>query len=208
MGYIVGRNSAPVPQTAATHVKAVRGRRPAGARQPRGAAPAEQNPPAAAVEPPKEDAGSTTASQPQPVTQPAQPVETKTERCPRQPRRHAAQPAPGRPTCKPTRGSTAGGRDGGQRRSRRKDSPACLSPGPRKQARACWLDRYEDLRQTGTDQSGLERPGYSPFVEDRQTLSADLVQHRGATPAPARMGAQERHALRIAAPPEEPSCGV
>lgn len=160
MGYIVGRNSTPVPQTAATHDQSSAGAASGGRPPASGAAPAEQNPPAAAVEPPKEDAGSTTASQPQPVTQPAQPVETKTEAAPPA-AAPPAQPAPGETYLQ----AYAGKQEVAEtvaKELKKEGFATLLSPGPQNKTRVL-VGPYEDLGKLGQAKADLERLGYSPF---------------------------------------------
>src|ERR1039458_7585933 len=81
MGYIVGRNSTPATQLAANRDQNSGAAAPSNTRpQPAsGTAPAPQNPPAAAAEPPKEDAGGNAPASGQPATQAAQPPAAKTE---------------------------------------------------------------------------------------------------------------------------------
>jgi cell division septation protein DedD len=162
MGYIVGRNSTPTTQLAATRDQnsAVA---PSNARpQPAsGTAPADQNPPAAAAEPPKDDAGAATpATGPQPTTQPAQTAVTK----PATPAASAptpVEPAPGETYLQ----VTSVKQDVAEtvaKTLKDKGFPAVLSPGPTGKTRVL-VGPYADLGKLGQAKAELERLGFSPF---------------------------------------------
>ena len=162
MGYIVGRNSTPTTQLAATRDQnsAVA---PSNARpQPAsGTAPADQNPPAAATEPPKDDAGAATpATGPQPTTQPAQTAVTK----PATPAASApapVEPAPGETYLQ----VTSVKQDVAEtvaKTLKDKGFPAVLSPGPTGKTRVL-VGPYADLGKLGQAKAELERLGFSPF---------------------------------------------
>jgi cell division protein FtsN len=161
MGYIVGRNSTPTTQLAATHDQNSAAM-PSGARpQPAGTAPAEQNPPAAVTEPPKDDAGAATpATEPQPTTQPAQPAQTKTEAAPPA-AAPPAQPAPGETYLQ----AYSGKQEVAETVShtlKQKGFPTLLSPGPQGKTRVL-VGPYPDLGKLGQAKADLERLGFSPF---------------------------------------------
>jgi len=171
MGYIVGRNSTPTPtpQLAANRDQTT-GAAPSDARpQPAsGTAPAAQNPPAAAAEPPKEDAGgSAPATEPQPTTQAAQPPVAKTEPPPPAPAAPTApatvEPAPGETylqvtAVKPDVAETVA------KTLKDKGFPAVLSPGPPGKMRVL-VGPYTDLAKLGHAKAELERLGFAPFVK-------------------------------------------
>jgi cell division septation protein DedD len=168
MGYIVGRNSTPVTQLAANRDQNI-AVTPSNARpQPAsGTVPAPQNPPEAAAEPPKEDADSATASEPQPTTQPARQTETK-----------PAAPAPAAPA--PTAPAAVEASPGETylqvtavkqevaetvaKTLKDKGFPAVLSPGPPGKTRVL-VGPYADLAKLGQAKAELERLGFSPFVK-------------------------------------------
>src|ERR1022692_1600293 len=82
LGYIGGRNPTPAPKHPANPDQKRGAAAPSNTRPlpASGTAPAPQNPPAAAAEPPKEDAGGNApASEPEPTNQAAQPPAAKTE---------------------------------------------------------------------------------------------------------------------------------
>jgi cell division septation protein DedD len=164
MGYIVGRNSAPTTQLAASHDQnAAPGGRPQAAS---GTAPATQNPPAAAEEPAKkEEATGTAPAQPPPSTQPAQPADTKpVSPAPATPAAAAAvEPAPGEiylqvTSVKPDVADTV------VRGLKDKGFPAVLAPGVPGQTRVL-VGPYTDRAKLGQAKAELERLGFSPFVK-------------------------------------------
>jgi len=169
MGYIVGRNSTPTTQLAASHDQASGTSSPSNARpQPTsGAAPAPQNPPAAAAEPPKEEAaGNPPASEPEPTTKAAQPPATKTEPP------TAATPAVAAPSAEPQPGdmylqvTSVKPRDIAEtvaRTLKGKGLPTTLSPGPDGKTRV-WVGPYTDRGKLGEAKAELERLGFGPFV--------------------------------------------
>jgi len=162
MGYIVGRNSTPTPQTAATHDQNTAAAPSAGRPPASGAAPEQQNPPVTATEPPKGDAGnaSAAASEPQPTTQPAQPIETKTEAAPPA-AAPPAQPAPGESYLQAYSGKQEVAET--VAKSLKKEGfSTLLSPGPQNRTRVL-VGPYEDLGKLGQAKADLERLGYSPF---------------------------------------------
>jgi len=162
MGYIVGRNSTPTTQVAATHDQPATATPPGTRPQPAAASAAEQqNPPAAAAEQPKDD---TAAGQPQPTaqqaTQPTQPVETKTEAAPPAPA-PAAQPAPGETYLQAYSGKQEVAES--VAKSLKKEGFATvLSPGPQNRTRVL-VGPYDDLGKLGQAKADLERLGYQPF---------------------------------------------
>jgi len=164
MGYIVGRNSTPATQIAATHDQPATAAAPGARPQPAtGAAPEQQNPPAAATETPKEEAGSAATSQPQPTTQPAQPappVETKTE--PATPAAVApAQPAPGETYLQAYSGKQEVA-ESVAKALKKEGFSTVLSPGPQNRTRVL-VGPYDDLGKLGQAKADLERLGYQPF---------------------------------------------
>jgi hypothetical protein len=162
MGYIVGRNSTPTTQLAANRDQNSAATPSSARPQPAsGSAPAEQNPPAAVAEPPKDDAGAAApVTEPQPTTQPAQPAQTKTE---------AAPPAAA-PPAQPTPGETylqaySGKQEVAETVShtlKQKGFPTLLSPGPQGKTRVL-VGPYPDLGKLGQAKADLERLGFSPF---------------------------------------------
>jgi cell division septation protein DedD len=169
MGYIVGRNSTPTTQLAASHDQTSGTSSPSNARpQPTsGTAPAPQNPPAAAAEPPKEEAaGNPPASEPEPTTKAAQPPATKTEPP------TAATPAVAAPSAEPQPGdmylqvTSVKPRDIAEtvaRTLKGKGLPTTLSPGPDGKTRV-WVGPYTDRGKLGEAKAELERLGFGPFV--------------------------------------------
>jgi len=165
MGYIVGRNS--TPQMAATRDQNS-GTAPSNARpQPAsGTAPAPQNPPAGAAEPPKEDASGNAAASDQPATQAAQPSAAKTE----PPAAKTEPPAPA--AVEPAPGETylqvvsVGAHEAElvARTLKDKGFPAVLSPGPPGKTRVL-VGPYADLAKLGHAKAELERLGFQPFVK-------------------------------------------
>lgn len=164
MGYIVGRNSAPSPQLAAS-------RDPTGSAavlpntRPPSASPALPNPSAAAAELPKDDPGVAPAGEPQPTTRAAQSPVAKSEApTPVAPAMPAAvEPAPGETylqvtSVKPDVAETVA------RTLRDKGFPAVLSPGPAGKTRVL-VGPYADLAKLGQAKAELERLGFQPFVK-------------------------------------------
>jgi cell division septation protein DedD len=163
MGYIVGRNSTPATQAAASRDQTGAAATSDGRPQPAsGTVPAPQNPPAAA-ETPKE-----ASSEPQPTTQAAQPPATKT-----------AAPAPAPPaapavaaSAEPVPGETylqvaAVKQDVAETVSKTlkdKGFPAMLSPGPPGKTRVL-VGPYTDLAKLGQAKAELERLGFQPFLK-------------------------------------------
>jgi cell division protein FtsN len=167
MGYIVGRNSTPATQLAASHDQNSGAAAPSAARpQPAsGTVPEPQNPPSANAEPPKEDTGGSAASEPQPTTKPAQSPPPKTE--PPAPATPAApttvEPAPGETylqvsSLKQEVAETVA------RTLKDKGFPAVLSPGPPGKTRVL-VGPYSDLAKLGQAKAELERLGFQPFVK-------------------------------------------
>jgi cell division protein FtsN len=167
MGYIVGRNSTPAAQLAANRDQPTGTVAPPDARpQPSSGAPAPQNPPAAAAESPKEETGSTPASEPQSTTtQAAQPLAAKTPPpAPVTPAAPvAAEPVPGETylqvaSVKQEVAETVA------RTLKDKGFTAVLSPGPPGKTRVL-VGPYADLAKLGQAKADLERLGFQPFVK-------------------------------------------
>jgi cell division septation protein DedD len=160
MGYIVGRNSTPVTQAAVNHDQPSGTIAPPNVRpQPSsGTPPGSPNPPAAAAEPSKEDAGTPAASE----TQPAQ--QTATEPAPPP----AAAPAAVEPATGETYLQVAAVKQEVAETVAKtlKDNgfTAVLSPGPAGKTRVL-VGPYADLAKLGQAKAELERLGFQPFVK-------------------------------------------
>lgn len=160
-GYKVGRNATPPAELAANRdqngIAAPTNTRPQPAS---GTAPAGQDSPGAAAEPPKHGAGATTATEPQSTTQRALPAETKTE---------AAPPAAAPPAHPTSEGSYLQTYSGKQEVAetiantfKKKGFPTVLSPGPQGKTRVL-VGPYPDLDNLGQAKADLERLGFASF---------------------------------------------
>jgi cell division septation protein DedD len=159
MGYIVGRNSTPATQAAASRDQASPAEPSGGRPQPAsGTAPAPENPPAA--EPPKEG-----AREPQPATQAARPPAAKTEASAPNP---PADPAPVEPAPGETYLQVAAVKqdvaETVAKTLKDKGFAAVLSPGPPGKTRVL-VGPYTDLAKLGQAKADLERLGFQPFVK-------------------------------------------
>jgi len=164
MGFVVGRNSTPVPQYAANREQGTGA--PAGTRPAAAPAPAESTPPAA-TEAPKEEPASTSPSEAPPASQPAAPspapqTVAKTE-APAPAPAAPAEPAPGEiylqvTAVKPEVAETVA------RTLKEKGFPTSLTPGPPGRTRVL-VGPYTDRGKLGEAKAELERLGFSPFVK-------------------------------------------
>lgn len=166
MGYIVGRNSTPATQLAASR-EAGSGTAPSNTR-PDAASGNVQAPPsalAAAADSPKEAAGGNPSAG-QTVLPPAQPVDTK-----------PATPTPSASATAAAPAESAAGETYLQVTAVKQDVaetvaktlkdkgfPALLSPGPAGRTRVL-VGPYADLAKLGQAKAELERLGFSPFVK-------------------------------------------
>lgn len=157
MGYIVGRNSAPLPQLSANREQ---GAAAAPGGRPQAASPAAAPQTASAAEPPKENAAA--GGETQPATQAAQPSDAR-----------PAAPAPAEPTAsEPAPGETylqvtAVKQDVAEtvaKTLKDKGFPTVLSAGPPGKTRVL-VGPYADLAKLGQAKAELERLGFSPFVK-------------------------------------------
>ena len=170
MGYIVGRNSTPATQLAANRDQNSGAAAPSNTRpQPAsGTAPAPQNPPAAAAEPPKEDAGGNAPASGQPATQAAQPPAAKTElpapAKPAVPAPVAVEPAPGETYLQVV---SVGAREAEvlARALKDKGFPSSLGPGPNGRTTRVLVGPYRDLSTLGKAKAELENLGFHPIVK-------------------------------------------
>ena len=163
MGFMVGRNSAPVPPYAGNREQAPAGTRPAAAPAP---APAESTPPAA-TEAPKEERANPSPSEAPPAAQPAAPspapqTVARTEASAPAPAA-PAEPAPGEiylqvTAVKPEVAETVA------QTLKEKGFPTSLSPGPSGRTRVL-VGPYTDRGKLGAAKAELERLGFSPFVK-------------------------------------------
>lgn len=163
MGYIVGRNSTPPGQLATNRdptggPAAPSNTRPGAAS---GAVPAPQNPPAAALEPPKDDAGSNPPAEPRPTTQTARTPEANTP--PPVAATVAPEPAPGETYLQVTSVKQEVA-ETVAKTLKDKGFPAVLSPGPAGKTRVL-VGPYPDVAKLGQAKAELERLGFSPFVK-------------------------------------------
>ncbi|HTT64906.1 MAG TPA: SPOR domain-containing protein [Bryobacteraceae bacterium] len=165
MGYIVGRNSTPATQLAAsrdqTSRQAASNTRPQPAS---GQAPAPQTSPAQAAESPAEsatqEAAGNPSGEPQPTTRAAEMPPAKTE--PPAP----AVPAPGEPVPGETYLQAYSGKmdvaETVAKTLKEKGFPSLLSAGPQGKTRVL-VGPYADLAKLGQAKADLERLGFSPF---------------------------------------------
>lgn len=163
MGYIVGRNSTPSPQLAASRdqtstTAAAQDTRPGPGGTP--AAGSEQAPQTAA--PAKQDAGANPTSEAQPTATEAAapPPATKTE-TPAPVAAAPAEPVPGETylqvtAVKPDVAETVA------KTLKEKGFPTLLSPGPSGKTRVL-VGPYADLSKLGQAKAELERLGFAPF---------------------------------------------
>jgi cell division septation protein DedD len=167
MGYIVGRNSTPSPQLAASRDQASAPSVPPQGARPQAAAGSQpaQTESSAAAEPAKEDAGGNPASEgqstaAQSAAPSAPPPAPKTE-TPAPVAAAPAEPVPGEAylqvtSVKPDVAETVA------KTLKDKGFPTLLSPGPSGKTRVL-VGPYADLGKLGQAKAELERLGFAPF---------------------------------------------
>ncbi len=166
MGYIVGRNSTPATQIAASHDAGTGTPSNARPQASSGSVPAAQTPPAVPAELPKDDAGSDTASkaaaEPQPTTRAAQLPPAKAEP-PAAVAPAPVEPAPGDVYLQVTAVKQEDA-ETVAKTLKDKGFPALLSPGPPGKTRVL-VGPYADRSKLGQAKAELERLGFQPFVK-------------------------------------------